>query len=143
MFQVLKVRLLISGPSLNPLTTVHSAHTQKNSKNHFSVCGRTTKDNVSAPQGLCICSSVTREPSVKRLLSFVREASFTDTGIPHGQNANPSIFLMICTEGNAVLQNTQMCQAQVEVYTLVNAHKACWNICIKSLHMIICININI
>lgn len=128
---------MISGPSLNPLMTVHSGHTWKKSKCHFSVSGRTTKDNVSAPQGLCICSQCDQRTFCERLLSFVREANFTATGAPHMiKMPNSSRLLTIHTEGKAVLQNTPMCLAPVQVYTFVNSHKARWSICIKSLHMV-------
>lgn len=81
MFYFLKVGPLISGPSLNPLMTAHSTHTWKKNKCHFSVSGRTDEDNVSSLQGLSICSQC--HHSVKRLLSFLGEASLLDTGIWH------------------------------------------------------------
>lgn len=79
---------MISGPSRNPLMTVHSAHTWKNNKCHFSVSGRTTRDNVSAPQGLCICSQCDQRTFCEKAVELCEGSqlpSYRNT--PHDQNA--------------------------------------------------------
>lgn len=88
MFQFLKVTPLISGPSLTPLMTVHSAHIRKKNKRRFSVSGRTTKDNVSAPQGLCICSQCDQRTLCEQAVELCEGSqlhSYRNT--THDQNA--------------------------------------------------------
>lgn len=55
-------------------------------------------------------SSVTREHSVKRLLSFLREANFTATGVKHViKMPSSSKILTMHTEREDLLENTPMC----------------------------------
>ena len=82
--------------------------------------------------------SATRKHSVKRLLSFLGEASFIATEIWHmvktpkfGKNPDNAHWRNRYAAGY-----TKVPGSCAGVHLFMYAHKACWSICIRSLHII-------
>lgn len=81
---------MISGSTLNPLMTAHSAHTLKlKNKCHFNVSGRTAEDNLSSPQGLSICSQCDRRTPCEKTAELSGGSQLHSyRNMMHDQNAN-------------------------------------------------------